>query len=222
MKNTVLIIGQSGSGKSTSLRNLNASETFIINVCDKPLPFRSANRLYATFSTEEPNGNYYTSDNAATIVRLIKKINADRPDIKNLVIDDFQYVLANEFMSRALETGYTKFTELARNAWLVINELKTTRSDLDCFVLSHSYTDQDGFSKIKTIGKLLDEKVTLEGLFTVVFHTIIMDGEYKFLTRNDGQHLAKSPMDMFDKYIDNDLAFVKHRMAEYLNEDINQ
>lgn len=220
MKNLTLIIGESGSGKSTAIRNLDASETFIINVCDKPLPFRGANRLYASFSTENPTGNYYASDSASTLCRLIKKISQERPDIKNLVLDDFQYILANEFMSRALETGYTKFTELARNAWLIINALKDTRPDLHCFVLSHSYTDQDGRSKIKTIGKLLDEKVTLEGMFTIVFHTIIMDGQYKFLTRNDGHHLAKSPMDMFEKYIDNDLALVKQRMTEYLNEDI--
>ena len=223
MSNTLLIIGESGTGKSSSLRNLNPAETFVINVLDKPLPFRGFKKNYVAATKENPTGNYFASDDYAKIRSVITAVNERRPDIKNLIIDDWQYLLCNEFMRRATETGFTKFTEIGRNAWQVIRDLILTRSDLNCFVLAHSDVDANGKAKIKTIGKLLDEKVTVEGMFTVVLHSMIVDGQYKFLTQHDGTHVAKSPMDMFeDRYIDNDLAFVNERMNAYYDEDVSQ
>jgi hypothetical protein len=122
-------------------------------------------------------------------------------------------------MRRAKETGFTKFTEIGQHTWQLINHLMKCRDDLTCFVLSHSDTGSDGKIKCKTIGRMLEEKVTLEGMFTTVFHTAIIDSKYKFITQYDGTHIAKSPMGMFDdKYIDNDLLFVKEKINDYFKE----
>lgn len=219
MSNTTLIIGESGSGKSTSLRNLDHTQTVIINILDKPLPFRGYKAKYQPITKENPNGNYFATDDFALIVRLIRSVNESRSDIKILVIDDFQYLLANEFMRRACEKGFERFNDIAQHAWLVLKELTTTRDDLHCFVLSHSDTDQYGKIKCKTIGKMLEDKITIEGMFTTIFHALVVDGQFKFLTQNDGIHIAKSPCEMFDdKYIDNDLTFVIEKMNEYAEE----
>lgn len=221
MSNTSLIIGESGTGKSTSLCKLDPTETFIINVLDKPLPFRGYKKNYCKLSPDGTEGNYYASDDYSKIMRVIKLVNEKRPEIKNLVIDDWQYTMCNEFMRRATETGFTKFTEIGQHAWSIIRALVDCREDLFCFVLSHSDTDANGKYKCKSIGKMLDEKITIEGMFTIVLHTQVIDGTYRFLTQNDGSHIAKSPQGMFeDKYIGNDLAFVKTKMNHYYNEDI--
>lgn len=224
MSNTSLIIGESGTGKSTSLAKLDPAETFIINVLDKPLPFRGYKKNYVKISGwDDIAGNYYASDDYAKIMRCIKMVNETRPEIKNLIIDDWQYTMCNEFMRRATETGFVKFTEIGQHAWSIIKALTDCREDLFCFVLSHSDTDVNGKYKCKSIGKMLDEKITIEGMFTIVLHTQIMDGSYRFLTQNDGSHIAKSPMGMFEeKYIGNDLAFVKTKMNAYYYEDIQQ
>lgn len=215
MSNATLIIGQSGTGKSTSLRNLDYKCTFILNVLDKPLPFRGYKAHY-----NSENKNYYATDDWAKLCEYIRAIDERRPEIKTLVIDDFQYLLANEFMRRALEKGFDKFSDIAQHAWMVIKTLTSTRSDLYCFVLSHSDSDGLGKVKCKTIGKMLDDKITLEGMFTIVLHSLLVDDKYMFLTQNDGTHLAKSPLDMFDdKYIDNDLQIVMDKMKLYFEED---
>jgi len=219
MSNTTLIIGESGSGKSTSLRHLNHEETFIINVLDKPLPFRGYKSRYKPVTKDNPDGNYYATDDYNVILRCIKSVN-ERPELKVLVIDDFQYLLANEFMRRAAEKGFDRFTDIAQHAWLVIKELIATREDLYCFVLSHSESDNQGRMRCKTIGKMLEDKITLEGMFSTVLYAMVVDSEFKFLTQNDGFHISKSPLGMFEeKYIDNDLSFVIHSMKNYFNEE---
>jgi hypothetical protein len=223
MSNATLIIGESGSGKSTSLRNLNPSETFIINVLDKPLPFKGFKRNYTKVTKENPQGNYISSDKHETIIKFIDAVNLRHPEFKNLVIDDFQYTMCNEFMNRATERGFDKFTEIGQHAWLIIKKLTELREDLNCYVLSHSDLDDNGKLKFKTIGKLLDDKVTVEGMFTVVLHTVIKDGRYLFLTQNDGVRIAKSPMGMFkDKYIGNDLNYVNECLYSYANDDLEE
>lgn len=222
MSNTILVIGESGVGKSTSIKSLNPEETFIINVLGKMLPFKSANKAYKPFNKENPTGNIYSTDNADTIKRLIASVDKNRPEIKNLIIDDYQYVMCNEYMNKALEKGFDKFSLIGQNAWSIIQRLTETRNDLFCFVLSHSETEEDGRVKCKTIGKMIDRTVCLEGMFYVVLHALVRDEKYKFLTQNDGKHLAKSPMGMFnDRLIDNDLNYVKEKISEYINEDID-
>ncbi len=218
MSNTTLVLGESGSGKSTSLRNLNPETTYILNVLDKPLPFRGYKKKY-----NPELKNYHATDDYREIMKYITAVNDRRPEITTLVIDDLQYVMSFEYMRRATETGFTKFTELAQHIWQLINCLTQTREDLHCFVLTHSDTDADGKVRCKTIGKLLNEKITIEGLFTCVLHSRVLDGEYKFLTQHDGIHLAKSPLGLFDsQFINNDLQYVKEKMHSYFNEEIEQ
>jgi hypothetical protein len=185
---------------------------------DKPLPFRGYKKKYHKWTTTNPSGNYFSCDDYDLIMRCIEGVNK-RDDIKNLIVDDFQYTMANEFMRRALEKGYDKFSDIGKHAWSIIKSLTETRDDLFCFILTHNDTDQFGKVKCKTIGKMLDDKIALEGMFTLVLHTQVIDGKYKFLTQNDGVHLAKSPMGLLDElYIDNDLQYVREKMIEYFEE----
>jgi hypothetical protein len=221
MATTILIIGESGTGKSTSIRTLDPKETYIINVLDKPLPFRGWKKNYQKTNGEP--GNLYASDNCLNIIKCLKHINDNLPHIRSIIIDDFQYVMGNEFMRRALEKGWDKFPEIQKGAWDIIMGAQACRSDLDIFVLSHSETDATGKTKCKTIGKMLDEKICFEGMFTMVFSSVISDENYYFQTRNDGFIMGKTPMDMFeDKLIPNDLQLVKQTIDDYFEGDIEQ
>jgi len=217
MSNTVLVIGRSGSGKSSSLRNLEPKTTFIISVLDKPLPFKGYKKLYIPIKGwDDKQGNYLATDDWQRIIKCIQMINQKRPEIKTLIIDDIQYVLANEFMKRSSERGFDKYSEMGMHYWSIINTAMGCRSDLLSFFLSHNEIDSNGQSKVKTIGKLLDEKITIEGLFTTVLHTIVNDDEYSFLTQSDGTHNAKSPLGMFEeKLIENDLSLVIKKLNDY-------
>lgn len=213
MSYLTLILGESGSGKSTSLENLDHNETFIINVVGKTLPFRGSSKKY-----NSENKNYISTDNYQTIISTIKTIgnNEKYSHIKNLIIDDFQYIMSNEFMKRAMERGFDKFSEMAQHVVFIIESALNLRDDLFIFVLSHSEVQGNGKIKMKTIGKMLDDKITLEGIFTIAMHTHVLDGVYKFITNSDGVHIAKSPKGMFkDQYIDNDLLLVKNSIINY-------
>ena len=195
----VLILGESGSGKSASMRNFKPGEIGIINVSGKPLPFRN-------------NLKTVNTDNYEDIVKTIIAAKA-----KALVIDDAQYLMANEFMRTAKVTGYQKFTDLALNFWrliqVVINNLPP---DKIVYFLAHVERDANGNEKMKTIGKLLDEKITIEGLFTIVLKTVVQDRHYQFATQTNGQDTVKTPMGMFDDLlIENDLKMVDSTIREY-------
>jgi hypothetical protein len=228
MAQDILIVGDSGTGKSTSIRNLPPKETFLINVINKPLPFKGWKKNYSKFSKDNPEGNYVVTDNFNTIIQVLDYIDKNRPEIKYIVIDDFQYIMANELMRRAKEKGYDRFLDIAHHAWLVTEKIKQLRDDLTVFVLSHAEVafDENGnkYKKAKTIGKMLDEKITIEGLFTIVLFTEVRveeDGttNYVFLTKNDGSNTCKSPMGLFDEgYIENDLMKVVKLMKEYYEE----
>lgn len=221
MSNSILLIGPSGSGKSSSIRTLDPKSTFIISVLDKPLPFKGYKKLYKPIKNwEDMEGNYYATDDWQRILKCLQVVNKTREDIKVLVIDDIQYILANEFMRRSNENGFSKFSELANHYWQIINAAQASRDDLTTVFMSHNEVDNCGISKIKTIGKLLDEKITIEGLFATVLQSVSNENGYFFMTQNEGISTCKSPLGMFeDKLIDNDLKMVIETMNNYFNEE---
>lgn len=167
---------------------------------------------------DDKEGNYLATDDWQKIIKCIQVVDKLRPEITTLVVDDLQYVLANEFMRRSHEKSFDKYSEMANHYWSIINTATGARNSLSSVFLSHNEIDNNGRSKVKTIGKLLDEKITVEGLFTTVLHSLSTENEYQFLTQNDGHHTAKSPQGMFDeKLIDNDLSFVILKLNEYFN-----
>ena len=199
----VMILGESGTGKSASMRNFGKGELAIINVAGKPLPFKN-NDLPMIVTDRYPE-----------IVNALIKMKA-----KSAVIDDAQYLLANEFMRRSGEMGFQKFTDIAKNYWSLIAETvcKQMPDDKIVYFMSHIERDQNGYEKVKTIGKLLDEKITVEGLFTIVLKTHVEDGKYTFRTQNSGFDTVKSPIGMFEEIeIDNDLKMVDNAIREYYN-----
>lgn len=223
MSHPILIMGESGTGKSTSLENLNPKETFVIKAKEKPLPFRGSNKKYTKCDANNPDGNVVVTHSHSKIISLMDKINTSRPEIKTIVIDDFQYLMVDEYMDKISQKGFDKFSEMANNYWRILNKIGTYRDDLDIILLTHSEV-VDGNSTCKMIGKLVREKVGVEGMFTVVLHTMVSDGKYKFLTQYHSgpsmTFLSKSPKGMFeDKFIDNDLKMVKEKMHAYYNEE---
>ena len=192
----------------------------IVNVVCKPLPFRGYKAKYKPLSTDGSEGNYYATDDYFSIIRILKLINEKRLDIKYLIIDDFGYTIMNSFMRKAHEKGYQKFTDIGVNAFNIFESIFNLRENLFCFVMMHTEIDTHGTYKPKTIGKLIDDKVCIEGKFTNIFHSLVVDGNYKFLTNNDGLHMAKTPMDMFDNlHIDNDLLMIVKTISDYNNEE---
>ena len=198
----VLILGESGSGKSTSLRNFKKDELVIYNVAGKPLPFRSGAQL-----NRADNVSYDT-----IMGNMAKK------RFKCYVIDDSQYLLCFELFGRTAEKGYDKFTEMALHFYNLI-QFVIQKMPADCIVYFLHHTEEiDGRLKAKTIGKMLNEKLTVEGLFSIVLMAKNIDGRHVFMTRSDGRDTVKTPMEMFaEPEIDNDLKAVDSAIREYYN-----
>ncbi|WOE40742.1 P-loop NTPase family protein [Acinetobacter chinensis] len=216
MSISTFVLGQSGTGKSTSLRNLDPRRVLLIQVIRKPLPFRSANWQYIT--SETPNGSILVSDNTQEIIHHIRMTR--RPIV---IVDDFQYLMANEFMRRSTERGFDKFTEIGFNAWSVITEANNAHPQKRVYILSHTEEDQHGKTKIKTIGKMLDEKVTLEGMVTICLQTAVVNDQNLFITKNNGNTTVKSPMGLFEsEHIENDLNLVDKAVCEYYGINVPQ
>lgn len=213
MSNAILVIGESGSGKSTAIRTLPPEQTFIINVLDKPLPFRGSKKMYT--KAENGKGNLLNTDNFQKIKQTLRYVNTQRTDIKYVVLDDLGYTLQNEYMRKAMLKGYDKFTEMGKEFGELIESIKLLREDLFIFVTMHVSADAQGKTKPKTVGKMIDEHVCIEGHFAYVFHTIVTEGSYRFLTNNDGLHMAKSPLEMFPNMIPNDLKLIADTIREY-------
>ena len=201
----VMVCGGSGTGKSTSLRNFEPDEVSVFNVAGKPLPFRKK----------------LPSLNNATYPQ-IEKLIMRKDGKKAYVIDDSQYLMAFEAFDKVNQRGYDKFTEIAVNFKnLVTTAITGTPKDTIVYFLHHCEVGEDGNYKAKTLGKMLDNQLVLEGLFTIVLYTKVDPEGYWFITNSDGTLSAKSPMDMFPKRIPNDLKMVDMTIREYygLNED---
>ena len=194
----VLILGESGSGKSTSMRNFEPDEVGIFNIASKPLPFRK--------KLPTANGVSYQQ-----IIGALSK-----PKLKRYVIDDSQYLLCFELFRTANEKGYQKFTDMALNFYNLIQFIiYQTPPDVIVYFLHHTETTADGKFKAKTIGKMLDEKLTVEGLFSIVLLCVTDGMKHSFITQSNGISTAKSPMEMFDNEIDNDLKAVDETIRKY-------
>ena len=200
----VLVLGASGSGKSTSMRNM-GDDVGVFNVASKALPFR---RKLKVFNTNDYN----------KICRVLIE-----NSLKKYVIDDSQYLMAFEQLARAKETGFQKYTDMGLHfANLVNTAINKTTHDTIVYFLHHVEKDENGFTKAKTVGKLIDNWITLEGLFPIVLLCWTDGKQHKFITQSDGFTTAKSPMDMFSTEIDNDLAFVDKTIREYYEFENNE
>jgi hypothetical protein len=202
-----LILGETGTGKSSSLRNMDPAKTLLIQTIPKPLPFKSG----AWKPLSKDGGNIIVSSDFAQIVGIMQK--TTRPVI---VVDDFQYLLVTEFMRRAYEKGYDKFNEMGVHYYEVLKAATELPAHKRAYLMSHTDTNESGRVKAKTIGKMLDEKVTVEGLVTLVLRTQVINGKYVFSTKNNGSDTVKTSMGLFEEeHIDNDLAAVDAAIVAY-------
>lgn len=215
------IVGETGTGKSTAIKHLDPKETYIINVAKKELPFKGSGKLY-----NEDNRNYKEIDEATQVTRLLKTISEKAPHIKNIVIEDSNYLMGFTMVEKAMETGFTKFSVMAKDMVDMFRTARSLRDDLCIFYFSHPETIEDAGEivgyKIKTAGKLIDNQVLLEGLLTVCLYTDVEETKdgviYSFLTNRYRKKPAKSPDGMFhETKIPNDLQYVKDHVIEYYN-----
>lgn len=204
----VLIIGKSGSGKSTSLRNCTNNQDWgLINVLNKPLPFKGKIPQVVT-------------DDYSMVMNTLAKSKA-----KSVVIDDAGYLITNYFMRNHSTKGagnaiFTMYNTLADNFWNLIEFIKTLPEDKIVYIIMHEDVNEFGDIKPKSIGKMLDEKICLEGMFTIVLRCIQENGKHLFVTQSDGGAVSKSPMGMFESLeIDNDLLMVDKAIRDYYKEE---
>lgn len=200
----VMIIGKSGSGKSSSLRNFDEKELYLIDVSRKPLPFRK--KFESTFLTDD-----YTKINRAL----------DKTAKKSIAIDDAGYLITNHFMKEHSSCGagngvFSLYNDIGDRFWNLIEHVKDLPDDKIVYFMMHEEKNDFGDIKPKTIGKLLDEKVCLEGMFTIVLRCMSDTSGHHFKTATDGADVVKAPMDMFDnEEIDNDLKMVDQTIRDY-------
>lgn len=193
----VIVLGKSGSGKSTSLRNFERGEVGVLNVLGKPLPFRR--RLECA-----DNADYGRVRDAI--------LSGTR---RAWVVDDAGYLMQNENFARAREAGFGKFTEMAMHFQEVIRAANLAPSDTITYLLMHPEADADGREKIKSVGKMIDSQFGIEGAVPVLIDCVVQDGRHLFVTRNDGTNLAKAPIDSLPEVMDNDLREVDRLLREY-------
>lgn len=202
MAQKILIMGESGTGKSTSMRNCDPTTTAVVNPVGKPLPFKAKFDMLNN-ETDARKITRYMKEQAATGKKLI-------------VVDDFQYILAVPYMNRIKETGWDKYNDFGANYFEIIDVCKDLPDDVVVVYMTHLETLDNGLTTVKLIGKLLREKITIEGLFTVVLRTGVNEGKYYFYTQNSGKDTVKSPLGMFPVYaIENDLAYVVDKVRNY-------
>jgi len=198
----VLLIGQSGSGKSTSLRNFKSDEVAVVNVLGKPLPFKT--------DIKAPKLDDYNA--------ILKAIAGTKK--KTIVIDDANYLITNEFMNKSSVKGFDKYNEMGNNFFNLINGIKNIEGGKTVYLIMHEDTDESGNIKPKTIGKLLDEKVNIQGMFTICIRSMFDNGNYIFRLKTNGQDCVKTPFGMFENdTMENDLKAFDKVVREYYELD---
>lgn len=226
MGNCVIILGKSGTGKSTSIKNLDPKETVIFNTLKKRLPFKGSNTLYNI-----ENKNMFILDEYTQLIQYLESISKNATHVKNIIIDDMIYIMRKEYFRRAKEAGYQKYTELAQHFQQIISTCENLRDNLNIFFILHSedVTSDNSLTgyKVSTIGKLLDSQYNpVEVVPMVLYSDIKYDdkgnatyGFYTHRTMNGAVEIpAKSPDEMFkEDFIPNDLALVVKAMNEYYN-----
>lgn len=219
MSKLAAIVGDTGTGKSTAIQYLSPKETYIISVAAKELPFKGSNKMYS-----KELKNYREVSDAREIQKGLEVISKDLPHIKNVIIDDGNYIMAFNLIDKALEIGYAKFSIMAKDMTNLIQGAKKLRDDLIIFYLCHNEEVEDSGEivgyKMKTSGKMIDNQLKMEGLFTIVLYAVPeVEGEaikYQFVTNKYKKYPAKSPMGMFkDLKIPNNLQIVSDTIREY-------
>ena len=219
-----MLLGKSGTGKSTSIKGLDSKETVVINVLGKRLPFKGSNALY-----NKENKNLFQRESYTDIISLVQNISDKATNVKNIILDDFIYVMRKEYFSRARETGYNKYTELAQHFQQIISTCEKLREDLNVFMILHSEDVQSDKTttgyKVSTVGNLVDNCYNpLEVVPMVLYSSVKYDDkgntQYGFYTHRCKEGVveipAKTPDEMFDEdFIPNDLGYVVKKMNEY-------
>lgn len=209
MSYACLILGESGTGKTCSLRNLDPKNTLLIQPVLKPLPFRSTG--WKEIKQKGDGNNILVCSNPQAIINCM---HASPFDV--IVVDDWQYILASMYMAARNVKGFDKFTEIGGAGFDIAKAASELGENKRVYVLAHTTSDEFGNTRIKTLGKLLDDKIVVEGMFTTVLRTHVENGRYLFSTQNSGSDTVKSPMGMFsEQYIENDLAAIDRVICDY-------
>ena len=224
MANAVILLGKSGTGKSSSIKGLNPKDTVVLNVLGKKLPFKGSSKLY-----NQESKNLFRVDDYTQVINMLQGIDKNAPYVHNIIIDDAIYIMRKEYFKRAKETGYGKYTELAMHFQQIISTIESMREDINVFIILHSEDVQSDKTtigyKVSTIGQLIDNQYNpVEVVPMVLYSSIKYDDKgvatYGFYTHRfmDGmvEIPAKSPADMFtEDFIPNELGIVVTSMKEY-------
>ena len=209
MSYACLVLGESGTGKTCALRNLDPKNTLLIQPVRKPLPFRSTG--WKEIKQKGDGNNILVCSNPQAIINCM---HASPFDV--IVVDDWQYILASMYMAARNVKGFDKFTEIGGAGFDIAKAASELGENKRVYVLAHTTSDEFGNTRIKTLGKLLDDKIVVEGMFTTVLRTHVENGRYLFSTQNSGSDTVKSPMGMFsEQYIENDLAAIDRVICDY-------
>ncbi len=208
MAQKVLILGDSGTGKSTAISTLNEKETFVIQCVKKRLPFKNSLKKYNSESK-----NIFITSNLKAVLDSLDKINKMK-HIKTLVIDDFNYLMTYGYKDRAREIGFAKFETIAFLVIDILDKIDDLRDDLIVYIASHTQKDNNGKISTKTIGKFLDDKVCIEGKFEMVLLALGSENKYQFTV--NGLDPAKTPIGMFETDdVVNDLNLINEKIKKY-------
>jgi len=227
MSNAVLLVGDTGSGKSSAIESLDPKETFIIQSVRKELPWKGSRKIYQDLTTQNKDGRKIYQPDLSAIPKAIEHIAKTAPHIKTIIIDDANYLLSTMYLSRHTaneKNPFDKFSDIADMSKNMIQASQNQRDDLDVFFMWHTNVDDNGRTGIVTIGRFLEEKYKIEGAFTVTLFAEKVEVfgkkvEYRFVTGDRVMNIAKSPRGMFPKVLPNDLQLVKETMKKYYEEE---